>query len=59
MGTPLLLLWYKEVKVVRLLGVVLDGINPLALVRIVPERFWNWGVPALARVVDPEKDYVR
>ena len=33
-------------------AVAVDGINPLAEVRTVPDKFWNWGVPAPGRV-DP------
>jgi len=33
-----------------------EGINPFADVRIVPDKFWNWGVPALA-LVDPVDEF--
>ena len=32
-----------------------DGINPFAEVRIVPDKFWNCGVPAPPRV-EPGKN---
>ena len=37
-------------------AVAVDGINPLAEVRTVPDKFWNWGVPAPGRV-DPAINY--
>ena len=33
-----------------------EGINPFADVRIVPDKFWNWGVPAPA-LVDPKMQF--
>ena len=48
-------LFWLELLWLLLDGVVDDdGINPFADVRIVPDRFWNWGVPAPA-LVDPKR----
>ena len=47
--------WLFELLLLLLL-LFEEGINPFADVRIVPDKFWNWGVPALA-LVDPKMHY--
>ena len=43
----------EELPVADDAAAAVEGINPFAEVLMVPDKFWNWGVPAPGRV-EPE-----